>query len=242
MINNSLRVGNFTSSEIAALMSNGKEKGSMGAPAKTYIAQTNMERRLGRSLNTEVSAKPTSWGKLVEDYVFPILGTDYRAMGSITMKHPDIDYWAGSPDAIKPGEDGKTVVDIKCPWTLQSFCTLADCKTIDDVLDNHKEGEKYFYQLVSNAIITGAKFAELVIFCPYKSELMQIRSMCEGDTKYYWLFGSSDDDLPYLPDGGYYKNLNIIRFEVTNEDKKALTDRVLAAGALLEKVEQSIAA
>lgn len=242
MINNNLRIGNFTSSEIAALMTVAKDGKSFGAPAKTYIEEKNMERRLGRSLNTETSAKPTSWGRLLEDHVFPLLGKPYRAMGTISMKHPDIDFWAGSPDAVKPGEAGKTVVDIKCPYTLKSFCTLADCRTIEEVRENHKEGDKYFYQLVSNAIITGSRFAELVIFCPYQSELNEIRKMCEGDPKYYWLFGSQDEDLPYLPNGGFYKNLNIISFEVSAEDKKELTDRVLAAGALLEKIEQLKAA
>ena len=245
MINNSNRIGRFTSSEIVALLSEptaaAKKIGEVcGAPAKTYISETNMERRLGRSLNSEISSRPTSWGKLLEDYVFPLLGQDYRAMGMITMNHPTIDFWSGSPDAIK-NDDGKTVVDIKCPYTLKSFCTLADCKTIEDVRENHKEGEKYYWQLVSNAIITGSKYAELIVFCPYESELMSIRQMCEGNTKYYWLMGSDNDELPFINDGGYYKNVNVIRFEVPQSDKDLLTNRVLAAGSLLEKTEPVVA-
>lgn len=259
MINNINRIGKYTSSEIVALLSCGvrdmtadelaarpkkgkgsktttiEDKNSFGDAAMTYISETNMERRLLRSLNSEVSAKPTSWGSLLEDHVFPILGDKYRPLGMITMNHPTIDFWSGSPDALKQEMEGKTLVEIKCPYTLKSFCTLADCRTIQEVRENHKDGEKFYWQCVSNGIITGSKFAELVIFCPYKSELDQIRKMCEGDPKYYWLMGSQDDDLPFLPDGGFYRNLNIIRFEIPQEDKDLLTSRVLAAGKLLEK-------
>jgi hypothetical protein len=245
MINNIQRIGKFTSSEIAALMSVDKTGKSFGAPAKTYIAETNMERRLGRSLNSEITAKPTSWGRLLEDHVFPLLGKQYRALGTITMNHPTIDFWSGSPDAIK-NDEGKTVVDIKSPYTLKSFCTLADCKTIQEVRDNHKEGEKYYFQLVSNAIITGAKYAELIIFCPYQSELQAIRELANNTSgnpnSFAWVHFGADDDLPYLVDGGYYKNLNIIRFEVPQADKDLLTARVLAAGSMLETVEKLQAA
>ncbi len=65
-----VRVGNFTSSEIVALVSKGKEKGSFGKPALTYIEECNMERRLLRSVTDDVSARPLSWGLLVENIAF----------------------------------------------------------------------------------------------------------------------------------------------------------------------------
>ncbi len=46
--------------------------------------------------------------------------------------------------------------------------------------------------------------------------------------------------MPYLIEGGHYKNLNIIRFEVSEEDKKALTERVIKAGKMLIKCEEEI--
>jgi hypothetical protein len=110
MIEIKSRIGNFTSSEIVALMSNGK--GSMfGAPAKTYIEECNMERRLGRSITTEINARAISWGKLVERRAFDLLGIEYTLNSDETLTHPEIEFWAGSPDGFKY-DDGTTGVEI----------------------------------------------------------------------------------------------------------------------------------
>lgn len=61
VLKNTLRHGNFTSSEIVALTTKGKAKDSFGKPALTYIEEKNMERRLGRSITTESNAKPLVW-------------------------------------------------------------------------------------------------------------------------------------------------------------------------------------
>lgn len=242
---NILRVGNFTSSEIGNLMTSGKAKGTLGAPAKTYIEECNMERRLGRSISTEINSKATTWGKCLEHFVFEQLSTEYTLTSNKTFSHPLINYWFGSPDGHKYDE-GKTVMDIKCPLTLKSFCQLVNpiyegltgMQAINAVRDNHKEGDKYFYQLVSNAILTESNYAELIVFCPYKSQLEEIREHSrnwdgEDQSRFAWINFALDDELPYLPDGGFYKNINIIRFEVPQSDKQELTNRVIEAGRML---------
>lgn len=231
------RVGRFTSSKIAALMTYAKNGVDFGKPALTYIEEKNMERRLGRSLNVETSSRPTSWGKLVEKRVLEeLLGMEYRPCSKETIEHPEFDFWAGSPDAEKFDEE-RTVVDIKCPMTLKSFCQFADCKTIEEIRDKHPDGETYYWQLVSNSILLNTKYAELIIYCPYQSELAAIRDMAnyyEGDqNKVAWINWSEDKDLPYLIEGGFYKNVNIFRFEVLETDKQALTSRVKEASKLL---------
>jgi hypothetical protein len=226
-----VRNGNFTSSEIFALCCEGKIKGSFGKPALTYIEECNMERQLGRALSNEFSAKPTSWGNLNEARVFDILGTEYTLCSKQTLVHPNIKCWTGTPDATKKD----TVSDIKCPITLKSFCQLVSCKTPEELRDNHKDGEKFYWQLVSNSILTKSKYGELITYCPYKSELDAIRMMVDGNTKYYWVWGSQDEELPYLPDGGFYKNINKLQFEVPVKDKLYLHSRVEeAAKELIE--------
>jgi hypothetical protein len=230
-MNNELRNGNFTSSEIFALCCEGKIKGSFGKPALTYIEECNMERRLGRALTKDSNAKPLSWGRLVEKRVFNLLGIEYTLCSQETLLHPTISCWGGTPDATKK----ETVADIKCPHTLKSFCELVACKTPEELRDNHKDGEKYYWQLVSNSILTKSKYGELIVYCPYKSELDEIRMSVDGNTKYYWVWGSEDEELPYLPDGGYYKNLNKLLFEVPVKDKLYLHSRVeTAAKELIE--------
>lgn len=237
-----IRGGNFSSSEIFALMSKDKAGTGFGAPGKTYIEEKNMERRLQRYLDSETNARPISWGNLCEKRVlYELLGTEYQPMSTETILHPDIKYWCGSPDAVKEVEgEGKTVVDVKSPMTLKSYCQLADCYTIDEVRTNHKDGEKFFWQLTSNAILTDSQFAELIVYVPYRSELDAIRELTQTldtdeQSKFSWIFWAHDSDLPYLVDGGYYKNIHVIRWEVKQEDKDLLTARVLAAGNLLKE-------
>lgn len=246
MTTNKPRIGNFTSSEISALMCNGKGKGTLGRPALTYIAEKQMERRLGRSVSNEINSRPLTWGQLIEKKVFEYLGLEYELVSTETITHPKYPFWAGSPDANK-FDEGKTVVDIKSPMTLKSFCTMVDplykglsgWETMQIIRKEHKEGESYYWQLVSNSILTNSKFAELIVYAPYLSELTEIRKFAEefdigNEYKYYWIGNAIDEELPYLLDGGYYKNINIIRFEAPQEDKDLLTERVLLASKLLD--------
>jgi len=261
MINNKNRVGNFTSSEIARLMANGKKPGEPGKPFYTYIQECNWERKLGKSIDSDSNARPLSWGKLCEKYVFQkILGTEYKMCAQDTIVHPIIDCWAGSPDGEK-FDEGKTVTDQKCPMTLKSFCGLVEplyqgLTGMDamnairnglvnengyDTIAPHKDADTYFYQLVSNSILTKSKYAELIIFCPYQEELEEIREFASliddpiEQRKYYWVAQSQDDELPYLIKGGKYSNINIIRFEVPEYEKIALTTRVGMGNKLLIK-------
>jgi len=242
------RNGNFTSSEIVALTTNGKAKDTFGAPFYTYIEECNMERRLKRSISCEENARPLSWGKLCERYVCDnpeILGLEYSVNLSDTTRHPTIDCWLGSEDVLK--ED--TVGDIKSPKTLKSFCQLVDCvyvKKLDGmdamnyIRDNHKDGEKYYWQIVSNAIIHDKKFGELIVFVPYKSELPELKKLAlvldaeSGVYQYSWVANANDSELTYLNDSGVYKNKTVIRFDIPQEDKTLLTNRVLSASKLLE--------
>ena len=254
--NNTPRIGNFTSSEIVALTKQGKKEGTFGVPALTYIEETNMERRLQRSISDECSAHALVWGKFLESRVNELIGSEYSLCSSETIVHPSIPYWCGSPDGFKYDE-GKTVIDDKCPLTLKSFCQLIDplyhnLTGIDAInairngfVDSnglahaaHKDGEKFYWQLVSNSVLSDSKFAELIVYMPYQSELPAIQlSALSVDRdqlqKHYWIANAAEGELPYLIDGGYYKNINIIRFEVPQADKDLLTSFVLRAGEML---------
>lgn len=256
MISNIHRAGNYTSSEIVALTTRSKDGKTFGAPGLTYILETNIERKLGRSISDEVNARPMTWGSLLEKRVFDILPLDYILSSTETDVHPTIPYWAGSKDGIKHDE-GKTVIDIKAPFTLKSFCQLVDplydgmtgMDAINAVRNGyvdkagmdhpkHKDGEKFYWQLVSNSVINNTQFAELIIYMPFKSEIDDVRLMAQNVAtedlgKHYFIAMASEDELPYLPDGGYYQNLNIIRFEVPLEDKLKLAKCVQEAGKLL---------
>ena len=234
-----IRNGNFTSSEIVALMSDGKKAGEFGKPFYTYVKQTNWERKLGRSLDKEISTRPMSWGKLCEYFAFNQIGTEYTHCSQDTLQHPEISYWCGSPDGIKE-DAGKTIIDLKCP-ELAAFCELSEIETGEDL---KKIEPKYYWQLVSNACITGAKWAELIVFLPFQNQLQEIRDSVQDENivpidqmyQYLWIKNSNDEELVYLPNEGcQYSNIHILRFEIPESDKIALTSRVIEAGKLLIK-------
>lgn len=240
-----IRNGNFTASEICALMAEGRSPGSFGKPFYTYIQQTNYERRLGRSLDREVSARPLDWGTLLERRVHDLLGLDYKLCSQQTLDHPRIPYLKGSPDFQK-FDTGGTIIDSKCPLTLSSFCQLVTgiYEGVDPVAyfrENHKDGDKYYWQVTANAEIAKCKHGELIVYVPYKHELDAIRELAEelddpGASRYHWIFSARDEELPWLPDNSKYKNLNVIRWEVPDSEKWALIDRVKKAGEKLIQI------
>lgn len=239
-IDNQMRYGRFTSSNIGDLMTRATNGKDFGSPALTYIKTRGMERRLQRSIGKDVDAKETSWGLLCEKRVFDMLGTDYNVDSKHTIVHPKYPFWAGSPDGNRFISE-KTVYDCKAPFTLLSFCTFVDAWNaggIDAIRKQHKSGNKYYWQLVSGAILTDSEWAELIVYCPYLSELDEIRLLLsdmspEEVSAYRWMDYAGNGDLPYLIEGAGYKNLNIFRFQIPQEDKAALTATVLKAEALL---------
>lgn len=235
-----IRNGNFTSSEIFRLMKPGKAKGSFSVDADTYIQECNRERRLMRSIEVQTDARPLSWGKCVEKRAFDVLGLEYTLCSDKTIQHPDIPWWCGSPDAITI----EIVSDLKCPLTLTSFCQMVDpyyegknliheALTIEAVRENHRDGDKFFWQIVSNAVLTGKKKGQLIVYVPYLDELDEIKTIADGNPDYYWIWAAEAEKLPYLIKGGHYKNINVIEFDITDRDVNALTTRVIECGEML---------
>lgn len=235
-----IRNGNFTSSEIFRLLKPGRGKGTYSVDVQTYINECNWERKLKRSVEVQTDAKPLTWGKCVEKRAFDVLGIDYTLCSSVTIQHPEIPYWVGSPDATTKD----AVADLKCPQTLTSFCRLLDpyydgknlvheAMTIESIRENHQDGDKFFWQIVSNAVLTGKKKGQLIIYVPYIDELDEIKTLADGNADYYWIWASDNDKLPYLVREGEYKNINVIEFDIMQRDVDLLTERVLECGKLL---------
>lgn len=236
---NELRVTCFTNSQIYNLVSEGTTKGSVGKGFHTYIKQKKYERKAGRSLSKETDAKALSWGKLCEKYVLEnVLDTSYQLVSDVTLQHPTIKEWAGTPDTIRHLPEIKKITDLKCPFTMLSFCDFAESKTIDEAVKNHKDAIKYKWQITGNGILTNLTAAELIVFCPYYEELDAIIKIAgelvdEGHDEYKWVLWADKEELPYLIKGKGYKNLHIIEFDIPQADIDFLTGRVLEAVRLL---------
>lgn len=241
IIQNTRRHGNFTSSNIYKLLSKDKSGKDFGVPALGYIEEKNIERRLGRSIATDSYSRDMAWGLFLEQRVFDLLPFGYSLESQTTDMHPTIDCWAGSKDLIVYGVK---VSDIKC-YQPKNFALYSDAINEGD-LDKFKENfPKEYWQLVSNAIINEVPKAEAICYMPYKSEIEAIQYMAanyEGDKPqghYLFIHESKAphySDLAHLPDGGYYKNLNIFEFTVPQDDIDLLTEKVLLARELLVKL------
>ena len=235
------RVTNFSSSNIYMLTKNGRAKDSIGAPFYTYIEEKLIEHRLGRALDKDHSARPTTWGIFVERFAFELLGLEYKLVSKDRYYHKTISHWSGAPDLLS---EDNIVGDIKCPFTLKSFCQIVNKLEIsNNIAEDLKEiKEEYYWQLVSNAILTQSTYADLVLFVPYKEQLQEIRDYLNneynGDDihKYFWIDRALDEELPYLIKGNYYNNIHAYRFEVPQEDIDFLESRVKLASEKLEEL------
>jgi len=224
-------------------MSGGRGKWTLenvGRPFHTYIRNKVYETRLGRPLYQSQNSRITNWGKFVEKIIFDKLELNYELVSKTRYQHPDIKEWTGMPDVVTRE---KTIVgDCKAPWTLLSFCELIEAMS-EGPEALKKYSPQYYYQLVSNSILTGIDKAELIVYVPYKDELDEIKeaannhswdgSISENDVQF--INYASHEELPYLKKDGVYNNLNHLVFEVPQEDKDLLTARVKLAVAELEK-------
>lgn len=232
------RIGKFTSSQVYRLMPK-LRSGEPAASVKTYIEEVAIEARLGRILNSAASGRPCQWGHALEPRVAQMVEFEYEYCSDKTIVHPEYSCWAGTPDLI--GKD--KVADIKCPYTMKSFVQLTDIVLAGDKEALKKDFPEYFWQLVSNAILTNKQEAELIVYCPLKSELESIRDeLSERDdtddqTELQWIFFAKDEALPYVIDGGYYKNLNRFPFSVDDADCAQLVNAILMGSSALKELQ-----
>lgn len=232
------RVGNFSSSQIYRLMSKGRGNWSLeniGAAFKSYVKEKQWERKLGRSLSKDVSARPTTWGTLVEQQCFNVLDLKYSLVSKERFKHKELtEYWTGMPDVLTPDLVG----DIKCPYTMESFCGLVDALESAESLKAHSP--MYYWQLVSNSILCNRENAVLIVYCPLKKDLEEIRELArtEGEqlqNQFAWINWAEDAELPYIPEKSEYTDVNLLEFKVSEQDKELLTERVKLAVNMLNK-------
>lgn len=239
---------------------------SPGAPFHSYVEDCRIERFFLDEIDSTADVFSFAWGKLCELIVHEKLPRDYSFQSDVTIPHSEIDGWVGTPDGFKDiyvwkdfdgvqvGIKAVTVTDIKCPSSKRGFYNLIrDLYTFDGftvtkkenvngdeiiqlIRNRSKEGEKYYWQLVSNACIVDAEYAELIVYMPYYEDLDVIQAYnTELDEPFYIVNRKLNSELPYIMKETGIDDLNIIRFKVPQEDKDFLTGRVKLAIADINK-------
>lgn len=238
MINNKLRIGRFTSSQIYRLMKNARNKVDPGAPFFTYVEEIVAEKRLGRSLDTGAYSQAMAWGRFMENVIFNHLGLEWSISSKTTAEHPTMGHiWSGSVDLLV---ESVKVGEIKC-YEPKKFTAFVDMLKKKDVALFKKDFEQEYWQIVSNAIIHKVQKGEVIAFMPYDIEMDSIRKLAEdyeGSDKWQYRFITEKQnyELPVLPHGGYYENINLFEFTIPTADKMALTARVKMAEAEVERI------
>ena len=152
MIENIERIGAFTSSMIYKLMTNGKKPGTIGAPGLTYIQERAIERKMGRSLDTESYSKEMTWGLFLEKRGHSLLPDfGYQLTSKQTDIHPKYKFWSGSKDLIMPLVK---IGDIKC-YQPKNFSILTDAILLKDIENFKKECPIFITACINNVIKNG---------------------------------------------------------------------------------------
>jgi len=218
------RNATFSSSSAWKLFATGRGGSWPSKTTLTYIRQVSHEIKLGRSIKNQAEAKQTSWGTFLERRVFKLLDSSYKNVsGDGRLTHPDNKHWTGVPDFLRAFDAPlfNTVADCKCPFSPEKFCDKMEA--LQDYGTFKKEFPADFWQLVSNLVLLRENgldidYIEAVNYMPYRSELDEIRMSAEGDRTMRWLEYTTDEGLPWMPNGGHYKNLNVHRFRVMERD------------------------
>lgn len=268
-----IRIGTATSSTIFPIISEGRATGTIGSPFFTYVEECRFERGLLQVLENSVEVLATEWGKTVESFVHELLPKGYKFHSNKTLKHPKYPGWVGSPDGtlmkyILEAWMKDATTDIKCPQTKKAFCQLLSGlykikptggvdkienpdskKVLAAMIKNANDGKKFYWQLVSNSCIENTKYAELIVFMPFKENLERIlkynesldfendKNRNDGKPKHSMLVsfaGLKENKLPSLIKESGYEEVNIIRFEVPLEDKKLLEKRYRILNAIVD--------
>jgi len=215
IIDNEIRISNFTSSQIFRLCGAGKRKMNteeLAARPKTgkgstvttiedysilndtaleYINEKKIERNIGRSINLVKQTRATLWGHYLQQRVHDMLPESYQLIDDKTIKHPTIDCWVGSPD--NHCKKDSIAGDIKC-YEPKKFTEYVDCLTLateqDSVAIFKENCPQEYWQLLSNAILLDCENIEAIVYMPYYSELTEIRQSVldldsEDDKKKY---------------------------------------------------------
>jgi hypothetical protein len=239
-MNNSLRAAHFTSSMVYKLIKL-DTKGNFQAPGKTYVEEKQIEKRIGSCLDGGAHTQTLAWGNFMELMVYSVLGVQYQISSKETTLHPIFgDFWSGSKDLFTVNTKTgvvESIAEIKC-YQKKNFALYTDCILKKDIEIFKADFPKEYWQIVSNAILENVEIGEAITYMPYVSEAEEIKKMAddydgEDQWKYKFIVNLPVEDLPFIPDGGYYKNINKFAFIIPEEDKELLTSRVLQAAQIL---------
>lgn len=157
------RLGMFTGSGIADLMTKPKEKGAaISKTAQAYILKKLGEISSGLPAD-DITTAATAWGHenepLARKWYQKLVGFNVEEVGFIT--HPELPYLGGSPDGVLVEANG--LLEIKCPFKTHNHLAHLLIDSPDYFKANFAD---YYWQNQCNMLNTGREFTDFVSFDP----------------------------------------------------------------------------
>lgn len=153
------RLGKVTASRFADVMTNGREKGTIGKTALSYLRELIAEELTGQG-SDEITAKAIQWGTDNE----PAARAMYCYLHSVRVvkvgfvDHPEIPRCGGSPDGLVEGDaSGPGLVEIKCPFNTRNHLEYMEIDTVPDT---------YQWQVQGLMWLTGRRWCDFVSYDP----------------------------------------------------------------------------
>lgn len=229
ILKNVIRNGNFTSSQAYRIIAGGKVM-------HTYIDERNMEREIGRSLSIDGGSHATSWGDFMEIVVFKklvyeLMEMDYQLVSDQTTQSETMPFWVGSPDLEIPL---KLISEVKGYQPKNWYSFTKALMTCDPEYIKATHPQEY-WQALSNGMIKKTPEVEMISYMPYLSDLPGIMDIVdnydgEDQWKYKFISDGTEETLPWIPDGGKFKDLTRFKFEPPVNDRIQLVTAMMEAG------------
>lgn len=181
------RLGKITGSELWKLMGKGRNKDEMfSETAKTYIFQLAAERDMNPAVvnddvlfeeylnQTDITSKAMRWGTEQESNARRLYEkiTCRRIVDVGSCLHPEINYFASSPDGFYCSDEGeKGCLEIKCTGQAAYMKYKSEIKDNATLLLTES---KYFFQCQAHMMCLKADWCDFVIYNPFQNHPIHI--------------------------------------------------------------------
>lgn len=170
------RKGKFTASEIYNLLVSSKKKDELfGETAISYIKEKVSEYLMNDDVFSEIqelnfSNAATRWGNSYEgearNLYMEMTGMGIYETGFVEYTR----YSGGSPDGVN--EDGKGLIEIKCPFNSSKHIDFMMMEKPDDLL---KLSKQYYYQCQANMMFCQMEYLDFISYDPRLSPLLRMK-------------------------------------------------------------------
>lgn len=177
------RLGKVTSSSIWNLIVEPKEKtkkdaGELSSTSKEYIMSKVAERLTGISRSFQNDA--TAFGLEQEAHAisFYEIKTGYQVEEAGYIEAVE-GWYGGTPDGLIPEYNG--IIQVKCPYDYKNHLSFLMLDSVEVFKAKHRE---YYWQCVSDMLVTGADWCDFVSYCPdmpHNYKMFNIRLLRNAD-------------------------------------------------------------